>query len=308
MRRSPAIDLSGVDYRYLYNKRQTGFISRKLLNYYCSRRAVSSLIAFHSNNARLCVDADTGCRVICNVRSIKFSADKDVAARYRDIMRRAESVVTNSENTARLLVENEIAPADKITVIHNAVPLPESEFSDKRGVILYAGSIKSIKDPMTFVRACEYLISRKGRKVSVIMAGDGPMREQVEDYIEKNELSEYFRLTGEIPLDELPYPEASVFVNSSVRESSSNSILEALSFGVPVVAADNPGNRDILSHLNCHQLVPVSDFRAMGEAIDRMLCLSEEKRRDLFEESRAFIRENYSVSDIVDQYIRLLKK
>ncbi|MGM0485123.1 MAG: glycosyltransferase family 4 protein, partial [Candidatus Krumholzibacteriota bacterium] len=282
--------------------------SRKLLNYYCRRDGISHLIAFHSKNAGLCVDANIGCIVICNVRSIKFSVDKGLANKYRDIMSRADGVVTNSENTARLLIEKKIAPDWKIRVIHNAIYLPELKPSHEEGTILYVGSIKSIKDPLTFTRACEYVIGQKRREARVIMVGEGPMRKAVADYIKRNNLERHFVLTGEIPPEQIPYREASVFVNSSVRESSSNSILEALSFGVPVVASDNPGNRDILAGLKYHQLVPVSDFTAMGEAIDGMLCLSDGERREVFEESRAFIRDNYCVPEIVDQYVRLLKK
>jgi glycosyltransferase EpsD len=92
-------------------------------------------------------------------------------------------------------------------------------------------------------------------------------------------------------------------VNSSLRESSCNSLLEALSFGMPVVATDNPGNRGVISGLNHHELVPVSDSGKMAEAIYSLLDAGEDVRREIFEQSRNLIREHFSVSKMVDEYI-----
>lgn len=306
VKRSAAVDLKGLDTRYLFHKNSLSALSGMLLRRYCKKKGITHLIAFHFGNARICVEAGVECRLVYNVRSIKFSAYDNLIDSYREVASGSDSIVTNSRNTAELLVEKGVAAGEKVRVIHNAVPLPDINPSFGKNMILYAGSIKRIKDPLTFIKACQYVINRTG-DVRVFMAGEGPMRREVENYIRENDLSDNFTLQGEVPFSEIPYKDASVFVNSSLRESSSNSLLEALSFGIPVVATDNPGNSDIISGLEGHTLVPVSRGEEMGEAIYEKLNLGNEKRRDVFNKSREFISDVYSVPKVVDEYISLLE-
>lgn len=306
-KRSNAIDLSGLLYRYLYRTRYTGFICSALLRYYCRQMKITHLLAFHVNNARIAVEANLDCRIIYNVRSIKFSARSDLLQDYREIAGKSDMLVTNSHNTKELLIMNKIAGEDRIKVIHNGINIPEMEISNNKKTVLYAGSIKEIKDPITFVRACHYVI-KKNNSVKVIMAGEGPMRPAVEKYLGENELENNFMLLGEVEYSRIPYREASVFVNSSLRESNSNSVLEALSFGIPVVATDNPGNRDILSKIEHHKLVTPGKSEEMGEAIYQLLNISSQQRRKIFEESREKIKRDYSVDKMVDEYISLIER
>jgi len=303
---SSAVDLAGIETRYLYRKRWTEIISKRLLRHYCRKNRISHLIAFHFSNAEICTAAETGCRMIFNVRSVKFSVFDELAARYRRVAASSDYVVTNSRNTASLLVDKGVAAPDHVAVIHNAVELPHTKPSFNRNTILYVGSIKQVKDPLTFLEGCRYVIERE-REVSVVMAGEGPMRPDVEEYINEHGLQDNFTLTGEIPFAEIPFKDASVFVNSSLRESNSNSVLEALSFGVPVVATDNPGNRDIVSGLEGHEIVPAGDSIKMGRAIIRALNLSKSERLEIFDKSRKFISDHYDVSRVTEQYINLMK-
>jgi len=237
-----------------------------------------------------------------NVRGTKFSADPLLAMKYRNAARRCDFLITNSSNTSDLLQQHKIAEEGSIKVIHNGIDLPAIESSPKSKIVLYVGSIKEVKDPITFIKACHDVI-RIDREVRVIMAGDGNMKPLIENYIVNNDLARNITLLGEVPYENIPYGEASVFVNSSLRESSCNSILEALSFGIPVVATANPGNNGIISGLGHHKLVPVSNSEKMGEAILSLLNADRDRKETIFKESRNYIREYYSVSKMVDEYI-----
>jgi glycosyltransferase involved in cell wall biosynthesis len=300
--RTDLLDLESMTRKHLYHKRYSKHFSKWLLRRYCSRNGISHLIAFNVENAEIAVSAKLEARIAMSVRGTKFSSDALLARKYADIASRCDIVITNSENTAEMVWQSNIAAKSSVRVIHNGIELPDVECSPKRKMILYVGSLKEVKDPLTFVRACHEVI-KIDDQVRVTMVGEGSMRPSIEEYVRSEGLVRNFAMTGEIPYDGIPYGETSVFVNSSIRESSCNSLLEALSFGIPSVATANSGNSEILSRLSHHRLVPVSNVHEMAAAIHSLLNTGLDLRLAIFEESRGLIREHYSVSRMVDGYI-----
>lgn len=301
---SRALYLDPIPWKYLYYSSHFKPLSSWLLHHYCNRGGISHLIAFSAENAELAVRAKVKAKIAMNVRGMRFLTDPLVAEKCRMVASRCDYVITNSENTSELLQKSGIARGDSIRVIHNGIELPSVKPSPNNKVVLYVGSIKEVKDPITFVRACHRVIDMD-KEVRIVMAGDGNMRPTVEDYIAENRLTPYFTLLGEVPYERIPYREASVYVNSSLSESSSNSLLEALSFGIPAVATANSGNSGILSGLRHHKLVPVSNSEDMASAILSLLDAEPDTRKTIFDESRRIIRDHYSISKMVDDYTEL---
>jgi len=302
---SESLDLDSITCKYLYYSRYSKLLSARLLRYHCNHNNITHLIAFNVENAEIAVAAGVEGKIAMNVRGIKFSVDTRLAEKYRMTASGCDLLITNSLNTSDLLKQLNIADEGSIRVIHNGIDLPTGALSAKSKVVLYVGSIKDVKDPITFVRACHKVLN-SDREVKIIMAGDGDMRPLIERYIADNGLAEHFTLLGEVPYENIPYRESAVFVNSSLRESSCNSLLEALSFGIPVVATDISGNSSILSGLSHHKLVPVSNSDDMAEAILSQLDARPDTRRTIFEESRKLIHDHYSVTKMADDYIQTL--
>lgn len=299
---SRALHLDQITWKYLHYSSHFKLLSAWLLRYYCNRYNISHLMAFNAENFEIAVRAKIKAKLALNVRGIGFSADQLLAERYKKIVSHCDCVITNSRNTSGLLQKSGITGEGSISVIHNGITLATVQPSPKSKIVLYVGSIKEVKDPISFVRACHKVITTD-RDVRIVMVGDGNMRPLVESYIADNDLAPYFTLLGEVPYENIPYGEASVFVNSSLGESSSNSLLEALSFGIPTVATANSGNSGILSGLKHHKLVPISNSDDMAEAIHSLLNTGPDTRKTIFEESRKIIRDHYSVSKMVDDYI-----
>ena len=299
---SRSLHLDSITVRRLYHSRYTKFLSARLLRHHCSREDITHLIGFNVENAEIAVASGFEGRIAMNVRGIRFSIDHSLAERYKETASECDILITNSPTTSDLLRQSGIAGKGETRVIRNGIELPTITVSPKNKVVLYVGSIKEVKDPITFVKACHEVLA-SDNDVRIVVAGDGEMRPVIERYIAENRLSGYFTMLGEVPYGEIPYREASVFVNSSLRESSCNSLLEALSFGIPVVAADNPGNSDVLSGLGDHRLVPTSNSEAMAGAIRELLSAGPDLRKRIFEESRKLIRDRYSVPRMVDDYI-----
>lgn len=291
---------------HLYHTRYSKPLSSWLLRRRCAGNGISTLVAFNVETAEIAVSAKVRARIVMNVRGTRFSRDPALAKRYAAVAARCAFLVTNSANTADMLRQCGISSGgDNLRVIHNGIEVPESEPCFGGRTILYVGSIKEVKDPMTFVKACHEVI-KADDGVRVVMVGDGNMRPAVEGYIKSFGLERQFRLTGEVPYERIPYRDAAVFVNSSIRESSSNSLLEALSFGIPVVATANSGNSDILAKLGCGKLVPLSNVEEMAKAVRSFIDAERDQKSAIFNESRELIRKYYSVSRMVDAYIESL--
>lgn len=93
--------------------------------------------------------------------------------------------------------------------------------------------------------------------------------------------------------DVAPYLAASdVFVFPSWHENLSNALLEAMSYGLPVVATDVGGNREVVQG-GGGVLIPAHDPGALAEAIEKMVE-SEDRRSDFGKAARVNIEHNYS--------------
>ena len=106
-----------------------------------------------------------------------------------------------------------------------------------------------------------------------------------------------------------PYPfmkVADTYVSSSLYEGFSNSLLEALALGVPVVSTDHDfGANEIIQNGQNGFLVPVADPEAMAEAILRIL-----KNRELGENLSSNARakaQNFTIEKTVSEYEKLFQ-
>jgi glycosyltransferase involved in cell wall biosynthesis len=109
----------------------------------------------------------------------------------------------------------------------------------------------------------------------------------------------------------IPYLQAAdLFVLPSATEGLSNSMLEALSTGLPVLATSVGGTPDVISHDVNGYLIPPDDLEALKSGLSTLLA-DESLRARLGREARQSILQNFSLDSIAIQlntlYHRLLK-
>jgi glycosyltransferase involved in cell wall biosynthesis len=88
---------------------------------------------------------------------------------------------------------------------------------------------------------------RRSMPARLVMAGDGPLLEQVRATVDRLGISDDVELMGRVPwstVNEL-CESASVFLFSSLRDSSGSQFLEAMGKGLPAVALDLHGIGDV---------------------------------------------------------------
>jgi glycosyltransferase involved in cell wall biosynthesis len=111
-----------------------------------------------------------------------------------------------------------------------------------------------------------------------VIAGEGPARASLERSIRRLGLDGRAMLVGHRPDVSGLLAAADVFVLSSFSEGSPNAMLEALQAGVPIVASDIDGIRELVENGREASLVAVNDPDALDRAVAMLLADCEGRR------------------------------
>jgi len=197
------------------------------------------------------------------------------------VCRLADCVLVNADSIKDTLIEQGY-PRDKIFIIPNGVvppkPLPRRSGDSIREelgipasapIVLVFSRLNPMKGVEYFLEAATQ-VSTRHPEVRFVIAGDGRIRQELENYAGHLGISQRVIFTGfRTDLPDL-LEQAALSVLPSLSEGLSNSILEAMAAGVPVIATDIGGNPEIVEHNVTGLLVPVRDSAALAQAMNRM--------------------------------------
>ncbi|HEX9758304.1 MAG TPA: glycosyltransferase [Nitrospiria bacterium] len=121
-----------------------------------------------------------------------------------------------------------------------------------------------------------------------IIAGTGPSKIDIQRFFESRNLSQRVHLFGVLQAKDLvdAYHAMDSFAFTSKTETQGMVLTEALGAGIPVVAVDAPGVREVLRDGANGRLLPKEDIRLFSDALGEIKGLSQEKRKNFQEEAR----------------------
>jgi len=200
----------------------------------------------------------------------------------------------------------------KVTRICNGVDpqrfMPGSGAADPDTITI--GTVtrfSEIKDPLAVVEAFIRLrnrVSGQSSRLRLLMVGDGPLRGAVEARICEAGITADVELAGN-QTDVVPYLQRmDVFALGSRREGISNTILEAMACGLPVVATLTGGNPELVDEATTGRLVPPGDTEAMATALAD-LVLGPCVRRQASTAARRRVVEQFSMDAMAERYLEL---
>lgn len=243
----------------------------------------------------------------------------DWLARERRWIRHAarvtELLVGVEEGVAQLLRRELTVGQDKVVCVPNGVPdsmgsPPAEDLSSSlqhRGYLVgMATRMEYPKDHETLVRAFA-LVSARIPKVHLILVGDGSMRERILKISQTLGVSEKITFTGFRRDVASTMKLMDVFVHSSLSESISVAILEAMSVERSIVATAVGGTPFVLDYGRCGVLVSPGDPEAMSEAILELLT-NRETAQQLARNARQRFLEHFTIDAMGKRYLEMYEK
>lgn len=188
-------------------------------------------------------------------------------------------------------------------------PGPRAFGADPDDIVVgYAGRMVPVKDLATLVEA----FARAQRRVPalrLLLAGDGPERQQAEALVHAHGLAHRVSFAGWV--HDLPrfYGAVDIFALSSLNEGTPVAVIEAMAAAKPVVATEVGGVPDVVEAGRSGLLVPARDPAAFADALVQ-LAGDAPARRTMGEAGRLLARARYShrrlVDDVETMYVRAL--
>jgi L-malate glycosyltransferase len=222
-------------------------------------------------------------------------------------------VVAVSHQMKRELITNCGFRADKLTVIHNGIRPIEGRPTFPRGGdnhtqdshvhIGTVGRLMPVKDYDLFLRiAAEILSHAPGARFSIL--GDGPLKGHLSRQVMALSLADRVSLLPFRQDTSSYYQSLDVYLNTSLHEGIPLSVLEAMAYGLPVIAPKVGGLPEIVSDGVTGYLV---DGREPPTYTSRCLELMQEprKRKAMGEASRCRVTTEYSSARMAEAYSTL---
>jgi glycosyltransferase involved in cell wall biosynthesis len=260
--------------------------------------------------------------LICSARSI------DEGGRFREVLYRLTDPLCDlttqvSQAGLERYVRMGAVPRHKIRYIPNGVDTerfkPNLEdrlkFRKELGVDgfvwLAVGRFDPPKDYPTMLQAFARVVHKHSNTI-LLIAGDGPLRKTMENLarelgIEKR--TKFLGIRRDIPQ---LMNAADAYVMSSSWEGMPNVLLEASATGLPIVATDVGGNREIVLDGVTGFLVPPRNPEALARTMLRIMDLSDEERKEMGKRARKHIEVKFNLDRVVDLweilYYELLEK
>ncbi|MDY0110139.1 MAG: glycosyltransferase [Candidatus Krumholzibacteria bacterium] len=171
-------------------------------------------------------------------------------------------------------------PAAQISLIYNGVDLdvytPQRRHAETdRLVIIAVGNLRPEKDYALLLVAMAVVAAacrREGRAIPLLqIVGDGALRASLQAQCQALNLVDHVRFLG--VRNDVPrlLGAADLFAMSSAWEGLSVALLEALAAGLPIVATDVGGNREIVEHGVCGFLTRPRDAEDLADKLLRLL-------------------------------------
>jgi glycosyltransferase involved in cell wall biosynthesis len=197
---------------------------------------------------------------------------------------------------------------DRAVVVHMGVALPAAPDGmppRTTPVLLCPARLAPIKGHRDLLEAAARLVAR-GIPFELWLAGEGPERAAIERRIDERGLGERVRLLGTVPHAELlgmyRDRQADCVVLPSLHEGLSVALVEAMAYGVPVIATGVGGVPELLEN-GAGLLVPPSDPDALTEALARVLG-SSALRAELAHAGRRRVEAEFEVGAIARELVR----
>ena len=252
----------------------------------------------------------------------KFLDDDEYAAKLKTVFAEAKLVMARSHSLLQRLQELG-CPAEKLRLNRTPIPLEHLPVTTPQAPengawrIVQACRLIQKKGILTALKALA-IVKQRYPQARYLICGDGPLKEKIDESVQKLGLTENVELMGWLTQEQLlaEYQRAHLFIHPSEKtkeedqEGIPNSMLEAMALGLPVVATWHGGIPEAVADQKSGLLVPERTPDALAKAI---LSLFDEpaKLQQLSAGAAAGVRQDFGstaqISALEEVYLDAIK-
>jgi glycosyltransferase involved in cell wall biosynthesis len=237
----------------------------------------------------------------------------------RLLLSRRDRVVGVGGAVRQALIVNEGLPSRRVGVLYNGIDVDafaaaantSGSRTDARQtlgvgpddfVLLQVARLDYLKDHATALRTLAGVLPQLPN-ARLVLVGDGPERPAIEATIRDLNLGDAVRLAGQRGDVDRLLPAADLFLLSSTSEGIPLTVIEAMAAGLPVVATDVGGLREVVDDDRTGLLAPAKGDTALAEHVLR-LAADPDLRRTMGIAGRARAKQYFDESRMADEYRR----
>ncbi len=226
--------------------------------------------------------------------------------------------ITVSRDLQRYLIDRVGIAAAKITQIYNGVDTqrfcprssavretwPPGFATSESTVIGTVGRAQPVKDQASLLRAFAALVDDNPewrRRLRLVVVGDGPLLGELQALARELDIAESTWLPGALRNVPEVLRDLDVFVLPSLSEGISNTILEAMASGLPVLATAAGGNVELIEAERCGRFFQPGEVDALTRLLREYIADPALRQRH-GREARAIAAERFSLAVMVSRY------
>ncbi len=234
---------------------------------------------------------------------------------HRFFLRSVKYVIAPSNAVAEALRKQKIFPVEKIKTIRYGLDIarfPELRMVDRENVCIGSiGNLDPVKGFDVLIRAAT-IVKRQRPDVNFRIVGedrarDGRNETELRDLITFLNLNDTVELSGWSNDIRDVMAGFDIFVSASRSESFGFVIAEAMLSGLPVIATETEGAKELISDHSLGQLLPIDSPERLGEAILDLLN-DKQKREQLTKYGRDHVKNKFSLQRMVDETEAIYKQ
>jgi glycosyltransferase involved in cell wall biosynthesis len=185
---------------------------------------------------------------------------------------------------------------------------PSKEKKDERFRLVFPGRLVKQKDPLTLLKAIRKLINDIP-ELHLQVLGDGPLRKEMQQFVQKHELSRQVAFEGWVSRDKMreAFQQTDLVVMPSLNEGMSMATLEAMACGAYIMVTDVSRNADLIEPGINGEIIPPSDSVKLARSILNYYNTKFRKDYRVPEYAIQKLDANYAWPEIISQYEKVLK-
>jgi glycosyltransferase involved in cell wall biosynthesis len=266
--------------------------------------------------------------VIAKVGNSGFNSDINQIKEFPEGKLQLKFILRNINKiicTTKIMKEeflNEGVEEKKLVMIRNGVKIENIyRLYESCNNFIYAGRFISNKNLHTLISAFSEVVHSANRRLELFLIGDGPEKDNIIALIKKFKLNGNINLAGMVDSIDKFLRESDLFILPSFVEGLSNSLIEAMSYRLPCIVSNIPGNVEVIGDVGkdynigkgdfeiteCGVLFNPYDKEGLVNAI-KYLLENPDIRKKIGENAYNRMKNEYNIEVIADRYVDLYKE